>query len=63
MNAESYERASFCVHCGASIRASGLVYKLKGKEHKQKWGGWGGIIIFMVVVFLRQEGERGVLCV
>ena len=54
VNAESYERASFCVHCG-------LQSGLKGKEHTHKWGGVGGIIIFMVVVVLRQEGARGCL--
>ena len=32
VNAESYERASFCVHCG-------LQSGLKGKEHTHKWGG------------------------
>ena len=53
VNAESYERVSFCVHCG-------LQSGLKGKEHTHT-SGVGGIIIFMVVVVLRQEGARGCL--
>ena len=38
---------------GASIQAE--------RKGTQTQVGWGGIIIFMVVVFLRQEGARGVL--
>ena len=34
VNAESYERASFCVHCGAPIRA-----ERKGTHTQVGWGG------------------------